>query len=89
MVLQTIKQHLAVSNITRSVKGKVNYKVKIKEDVKFEGDPNHPCIDYKIRGQYAKCKEAELIRQNFEFLNCTPPWMTDNEADMLAMFDER
>ena len=25
---------LAVSNITRSVKGKVNYKVKIKEDVK-------------------------------------------------------
>ena len=56
-----------------------NYKVKIMEDLKLEGDPKYPCVDYKMNGEYARCIENEMVRQNSEFLNCTPPWMTDNE----------
>ena len=56
------------------------YKVQIKEDEKIQDDPKYPCIDYKIRGEYAKCLENEILKQNLEFLNCTPPWMTSNES---------
>ena len=57
-----------------------NYKVKIMEDQKLEGDPNYPCIHYNAIGKYSKCIEDEMVRQNLIFLNCTPPWMTDNEV---------
>ena len=59
--------------------GFMKYKVKIIEEERLEGDPKYPCIDYMNRGQYAKCVENEIVRQQTEFLNCTPPWMTDNE----------
>ena len=49
------------------------------EEQKLANDPNYPCTDYKINGQYSNCLEDEMVRQNLEFLNCTPPWMTDNE----------
>lgn len=61
------------------VTGSKTYKIKIMEDQKLEDDPNYPCIDYKTIGEYSKCVENEMIRQNMKFLNCTPPWMTDNE----------
>ena len=61
------------------VAGIKNYKVKIMEDQKLEGDPKYPCVDYKKNGKYAKCLENEMVRQNLKFINCTPPWMTDNE----------
>ena len=54
------------------------YKVAIMEDEKLEGDPKYPCIDY-ARGEYAKCVENEMVGKVFRFLNCTPPWMTDNQ----------
>ena len=60
-------------------KGFINYKVKIIEEEKLQDDPKYPCIDYNIHGQYATCVENEMIRQNFLFLNCTPPWMTYHE----------
>ena len=41
-------------------------------------DPRNPCIDYKVKGEYGGCIEKEMRRQNSKFLNCTPPWMTDN-----------
>ena len=56
--------------------GFINYKVKIIEEERLQDDPKYPCIDYNIHGQYATCVENEMIRQNFLFLNCTPPWMT-------------
>ena len=59
--------------------GDILYKIQIMEDIKLEGDPNYPCIDYKIKGEYAKCIEDEILRENFKYLNCTPPWMTENE----------
>ena len=59
--------------------GKVEYKVQIMEDIKLEGDPNYPCIDYKLKGDYAKCIENEMLQENFKYLNCTPPWMTKDE----------
>ena len=55
----------------------VIYKVKIKEDVNIENDPQFPCIDYKNTGDYAKCVENEVVKQNSRFLNCTPPWMSN------------
>ena len=59
--------------------GFMKYKVKIIEEERLEDDPKYPCIDYKTRGLYAKCVENEIVRQQTEFLNCTPPWMTDSE----------
>ena len=59
--------------------GLMNYKVKIIEDAKLEGDPKYPCIDYNIHGEYAKCVEEDNVRQSMKYLNCTPPWMTDDE----------
>ena len=38
----------------------------------------YPCIDYKI-GNYAECVENEMIQKVLSFMNCTPPWMTDND----------
>ena len=55
------------------------YKVQIMEYNHLENDPNFPCIDYKIRGEYGKCLETEIKKENFKYLNCTPPWMTDWE----------
>ena len=66
--------------IVSSDNGLMTYKIKIFEDVKIEGDPKFPCIDYKIKGEYANCVEKEMIRQNSKFLNCTPSWMTDNDT---------
>ena len=58
--------------------GFMNYNVKIMEDVKLEGEPNYPCMDYKF-GNYAECVENEMIQKVLSFMNCTPPWMTDND----------
>ena len=60
--------------------GWTNYKVQIIENNMIEGDPKYECIGYKIKGKYAKCIENEIIRENSKFLNCTPPWMTENET---------
>ena len=78
--------------------GYYNYKVLMKEYEHLEDDPEYPCIDYKVIGDYGKCIESEMVRQNSEFLNCTPPWMTDNEdlwcgwnygdSNVLSEFDE-
>ena len=57
----------------------VIYKVQIWEDDKLVDDPVYPCIDYTIQGEYAECIEKEMLRKNSESLNCTPPWMTENE----------
>ena len=59
--------------------GIVEYKVKILSEENLEGDPKYPCSDYKIKGEYAICRENEMIKQHSHFLNCTPPWMTENE----------
>ena len=60
--------------------GWTEYKVQIIENNMIEGDPKYECIDYKTKGKYAKCIENEIIRENSKFLNCTPPWMTENET---------
>ena len=59
--------------------GIVEYKVKIMSEENLEGDPKYPCSDYTIEGEYASCREIEMIKQHSQFLNCTPPWMTDDE----------
>ena len=56
-----------------------SYKVQILEDEKLEDDANYQCIDYKMAGEYAACIENEIVKKTLKFLNCTPPWMTDNE----------
>ena len=59
--------------------GIMYYKVQIIEEENLEGDPKYPCIDYSISGKYATCVENEMVRQNSQYINCTPPWMTENE----------
>ena len=56
-----------------------NYKVTIIREEQLEDDPSYPCIDYKIEGEYENCVEKEIIKQNSFYLNCTPPWMTENK----------
>ena len=55
------------------------YKVNIREEIRLENNPDSPCVDYKIIGEYATCVENEMVRKNSHFMNCTPPWMTENE----------
>merc|ERR1712155_42113 len=55
------------------------YKVNIREEIRLENNPDSPCIDYKRIGEYATCVENEMVRKNSQFMNCTPPWMTENE----------
>ena len=74
-----VSSNVAGSGEIKKGIGLIDYKVKIMEEQKLANDPNYPCTDYKINGEYSKCLEDEMVRQNLEFLNCTPPWMTDNE----------
>ena len=55
------------------------YRVIIMEEKRLEHDPKYPCIDYKIESGYSQCLEKELVSQSLKFLNCTPPWVTENE----------
>ena len=55
------------------------YKINVLEENKLENDPKNPCNIYNIKGEYAECIENEIIQQNLNFLNCTPPWMTEKE----------
>ena len=56
-----------------------HFKVRIKEEDNMPEDPKYPCIEYRVQGEFSKCFEKEMLEQNSRFLNCTPPWMTDNE----------
>ena len=64
--------------VTTPEDGFNHFKVKMSEDVKLQGDPNYPCMNYNERGEYSKCVENEMVEENLKYLNCTPPWMTDN-----------
>ena len=65
--------------IVSSTNGFRHFKVRIKEEKNMPEDPNYPCIDYRVQGEFSKCFETEMTKQNSKFLNCTPHWMTDNE----------
>ena len=60
-------------------RGLNNYKLKINREISIESDPQSNCFDYPEAGDYDKCLEAEIIKQMSHFVNCTPPWMTENE----------
>ena len=59
--------------------GLMKYKIKVLEEIHLEEDPNYPCRKYNHNGEYNQCLEEEYTRQSLEILNCTPPWMTDNQ----------
>ena len=56
-----------------------HFKVKVFQEIHLENDPNYPCIDYKYPGEFHKCLESEFLNENMKILNCTAPWMTDDE----------
>ena len=55
------------------------YTVRVLKFLNLENDPHFPCKDYENDGEYNQCLEEEYTRQTFALLNCTPPWMTDNQ----------
>ena len=59
--------------------GWIDYKVKVLEEIHLEDDPHFPCRNYEYDGEYNECLEEEYTRQSLQLLNCTPPWMTDNQ----------
>ena len=64
----------------RKAVGYQEYKVKIKEEFHLKDDPNFICDNYNNVGQYDRCLEQEFVEQSLQILNCTPPWMTDNQT---------
>ena len=60
--------------------GYQEYKVKIKEEIHLENDPNFICNSYDIVGEYDSCLESEFVSRSLKLLNCTPPWITDNQT---------
>ena len=78
----TFQQHnskVLGDNLQSPQGGLNNYKLKISREIRIESDPNSNCLDYQEAGEYDKCLEAEMIKQMNYFVNCTPPWMTENE----------
>ena len=73
------KDIMVGDEIVSSTTGFFEYTVQINEEEKLENDPAYPCINYEVGGEYAKCRETEMVRKNSKYVNCTPPWMTDNE----------
>ena len=67
------------NEIVSSDTGATIYKVKIMEYDHLQNDPKYSCYDYKVRGEYANCIENEIVEESLKYLNCTPPWMTNNE----------
>ena len=64
--------------VTLGSQGTNYYKIKIKQEVYLEDDPQYPCIDWQVAGEYDSCLEEEKVSQVSHILNCTPPWLTDN-----------
>ena len=60
--------------------GYQEYKVKIKEEFHLLEDPNFICDNYNTVGQYDRCLEQEFVEQSVKILNCTPPWITENQS---------
>ena len=73
------KSSMLGNKIVSGHKGARVYKIKVLEDEKLDDDPQYSCIDYKVKGKYQKCLEDEILRQNLNILNCTPPWLTEIE----------
>ena len=40
--------------------GYFHYKVKLSKEVNLENDPNYPCIDYYVAGQYHRCLQKKI-----------------------------
>ena len=59
--------------------GYKRFNIQVLEEIHVEGDPEFPCRNYNYDGEYNQCLEDELTRQSLELLNCTAPWMTDNQ----------
>ena len=60
-------------------RGENLYKVEIKQEIYRDDDPQYPCIDYQVPGEFDRCLEEENTRRTARTLNCTPPWMTDRK----------
>ena len=69
------------------------YRVQFTEETHLEGDPIFECTDYVMPQDYDQCLEAEYVRQTLLLLNCTPPWLTDNQdlwcKDRLNISDQQ
>ena len=69
------------------------YRVQFTEETHLEGDPIFECTDYVLPQDYDQCLEAEYVRQTLLLLNCTPPWLTDNQdlwcKDRLNISDQQ
>ena len=59
--------------------GYKKYTIRILKDIHLQNDPHFPCRKYNYNGEYDQCLEEEYTRQSLDLLNCTPPWMTDNQ----------
>ena len=73
------KSNMIGDEIISGSNGAKIYKVKILEDEQLDDDPKFSCINYKVNGEYQKCLEDEILRQNLNIMNCTPPWLTEKE----------
>lgn len=65
--------------IKGDINGVVSYKIEIKEDIHLAENPNYPCIEYNIEGDYHECLENEIVSNWYKNINCTPHWLTDNK----------
>ena len=48
------------------------------KEIHLEDDPDYSCRLY-YAGEYDDCLEREYSSQCLQLLNCTPPWITEDE----------
>lgn len=65
------------------------YYIRISEEINLEGDPMFSCTEYKKAGDYNTCLEEEYVRQTLDLLNCTPPWMTEEQRRSFLHYLDR
>ena len=47
----------------------------------MENDPLFNCKKYPHYGDYESCLKINYVQRTKQFLNCSPPWMTEVEDD--------
>ena len=64
--------------VAPSIKGYVNYRVRVSMEVHIENDPNLKCKVYNENEVYSKCLQEMYIEKVMEKLDCIPPWLGDD-----------
>ena len=57
-----------------------SYSIKIFQEINLPNSPNFECVEYKRADDYDQCLKTRIVSDTLAMVNCTPPWLTEDEA---------